>query len=125
MLANLLLLFVLGLVVGSFLGVLVLRMPLREPVILARSACPYCRRELTAVELIPVISWVIQLRRCRSCSAKLSSFYPAMELSAGAVAVLSGWLLSGFWVVAGCLAGWTVLAFAAWQFSNSGSGARL
>src|SRR6185437_435232 len=113
MLANLLLLFVLGLVVGSFLGVLVLRIPLREPVIFARSACPYCRRELTAVELIPVISWAVQRRRCRSCNAKLSSFYPAMELAAGAVAVVSGWLLSGFWVVAGCLAGWMVLAFAA------------
>ena len=47
------------------------------------------------------------------------------QLAAGAVAVLSGWLLSGFWVVAGCLAGWMVLAFAAWKFSNSGSGARL
>jgi prepilin signal peptidase PulO-like enzyme (type II secretory pathway) len=125
MLANLLLLFVLGLVVGSFLGVLVLRIPLREPVILARSACPHCRRELTPVELIPVISWVIQRRRCRGCSAKLSSFYPAMELSAGAVAVVSGWLLSGFWIIAGCLAGWLVLALAAWQFSNSGSGTRL
>lgn len=125
MLANLLLLFLLGLVVGSFLGVLVLRLPLREPVVLARSACTHCRRELAAVELIPVISWVIQRRRCRSCSTKLSSFYPAMELSAGAIAVGSGWLLSGVWIIAGCLAGWTVLALAAWQFNNSGSGARL
>ena len=125
MLANLLLLFVLGLVVGSFLGVLVLRIPLGEPVIFSRSACPHCQHELTAMELIPVISWIVQRRRCRSCDAKISSFYPAMELAAAAIAVASGWLLPGFWIIAGCLAGWIVLALGAWQFSNSGSGARL
>jgi prepilin signal peptidase PulO-like enzyme (type II secretory pathway) len=125
MLAKLLFLSVLGLVAGSFLGVLVLRLPRREPVILARSACPYCGHELTAAELIPVISWILQRRRCRTCKAKLSSFYPAIELAAALIAVASGWLLPGFWIVAGCLAGWTILAFAAWRFSNSGSGARL
>src|SRR6478752_1170431 len=106
MLANLLLLFLLGLVVGSFLGVLVVRLPRREPVILARSACPHCGHELTATELIPVVSWLIQLRRCRTCKAKLSGFYPAIELAAAAIAIASGWLFSGFWIVAGCLAGW-------------------
>jgi prepilin signal peptidase PulO-like enzyme (type II secretory pathway) len=125
MLANLLLLLVLGLVVGSFLGVLALRLPRREPVILARSACPHCGHELTAAELIPVISWIIQRRRCRTCKAKLSGFYPAMELASAAIAVASGWLLSGFWVIVGCLSGWAILALAAWRFSNSGSGARL
>jgi leader peptidase (prepilin peptidase)/N-methyltransferase len=125
MLANLLLLLVLGLVVGSFLGVLVLRLPQREPIIFARSACPHCGHKLTAAELIPVMSWIIQRRRCRTCKAKLSGFYPAMELMAAAVAVASGWLLSGFWIIAGCLAGWMILALAAWRFSNPGSGARL
>src|SRR5579862_6550389 len=125
MLANLLLLFLLGLVVGSFLGVLGVRLPRREPVMLARSACPHCGHELTASELIPVISWIIQRRRCRTCAAKLSVFYPTMELAAAAIAVASGWLFSGFWIVAGCVAGWAVLALAAWRFSNSGSGATL
>lgn len=125
MLAHLLLLSILGLVVGSFLGVLVLRLPRHEPVIFARSACPYCGHELTAAELIPVISWIAQRRRCRSCKAKLSGFYPAMELAAAAIAVASGWLLPGFWIIAGCFTGWAILALAAWQFSNSGSGTRL
>ena len=125
MLANLLPLLVLGLVVGSFLGVLVVRLPRREPVILAQSACPHCGHELTATELIPVVSWLIQLRRCRTCKAKLSGFYPAIELAAAAIAIASGWLFSGFWIVAGCFAGWGILAFAAWQFSNYRSDARL
>ena len=45
--------------------------------------------------------------------------------AAAAIAVASGWLLSGFWIIAGCLAGWVILALAAWRFSRSGSGARL
>jgi prepilin signal peptidase PulO-like enzyme (type II secretory pathway) len=125
MLANLLLLLVLGLVVGSFLGVLVLRLPRHEPVILARSACPHCGHELTAAELIPVISWLIQRRRCRTCSVKLSGFYPAIELASAAIAVASGWLFSGVWIAAGCLIGWIILALVAWRLSNSGSHVRL
>jgi prepilin signal peptidase PulO-like enzyme (type II secretory pathway) len=125
MLANLLLLLVLGLVVGSFLGVLVLRLPRHEPVVLARSACPHCGHELTAAELIPVISWLIQRHRCRTCSAKLSSFYPAIELASAAIAVASGWLFSGVWIAAGCVAGWVILALMAWRFSNSDASPRL
>jgi leader peptidase (prepilin peptidase)/N-methyltransferase len=122
---DLLFLAMLGMVVGSFLGSLVLRVPRGEPLIFARSACPHCGRELTAIELIPVVSWVAQGRRCRTCGVALSGFYPAMEFAASAVAVVSGWLLPGLWIVAGCLAGWTILALAAWRLSNLGSGTRL
>jgi leader peptidase (prepilin peptidase)/N-methyltransferase len=115
----------LGTVVGSFLGVIVLRLPRGEPVVLARSACPHCGRELTAAELIPIVSWVIQGRRCRTCKAVLSGFYPAMELAAAAIAVVSGWLLHGLWIVAACVVGWTILALAAWRLSNLGTGTRL
>jgi leader peptidase (prepilin peptidase) / N-methyltransferase len=121
----LLLLAMLGLVAGSFLGSLVLRVPRGEPVILARSACPHCGRELTALELIPVASWIVQGGRCRSCGGALSLFYPAMELAACAIAIASGCLLHGLWIAAGCFAGWMILALAAWGLSNLVPGRRL
>jgi leader peptidase (prepilin peptidase)/N-methyltransferase len=111
---GLLMLGVLGLVVGSFVGSLVLRVPRGEPVMLARSSCPHCGHQLTAIELIPVVSWIIQRRRCRNCDSRLSAFYPIVELLAGAVAVAAGSVLHGLWIAAGCLTGWGILALAAW-----------
>jgi prepilin signal peptidase PulO-like enzyme (type II secretory pathway) len=123
--AELFLLAVFGLVIGSFLGLLVVRLPKGEPIIFARSACPHCRRELTAMDLIPVVSWLSQGGRCRTCGAGLSIFYPAVELAAAAIAVAAGWLLTGLWIIFGCIAGWAFLAFAAWRWSSLRSRVRL
>src|ERR1044072_1670869 len=77
-----------GLAIGSFLGVLVLRMPQGRPVAMARSACPHCGRVLGPGELIPVVSWLVQRRRCRGWGTKLAVFCPGIELSAAGGA---GW----------------------------------
>jgi leader peptidase (prepilin peptidase)/N-methyltransferase len=68
------------------------------------------------LELIPILSWIIQRRRCRSCGATLSSFYPIIELAAAVIAVSVGLTTDGPWIIAGCAAGWLFLAFAAWQW---------
>lgn len=101
-----------GLAVGSFLGVLVLRLPRRQPVAMARSQCAHCGHVLRPGELIPVASWLIQRRRCRCCGARLSAFYPIMELAAAAVAI--GTLLVLPWPesILACLSGWVLLAAA-------------
>jgi prepilin signal peptidase PulO-like enzyme (type II secretory pathway) len=122
---ELILLAVFGLVIGSFLGSLAVRVPKGESIIFARSACPHCRRELTALELIPVISWLSQRGRCRACEGKLSIYYPAVELGAAAIAVAAGWLLTGLWIVVGCIAGWAFIALAAWKWSSHHSQVRL
>jgi leader peptidase (prepilin peptidase)/N-methyltransferase len=101
-----------GLAVGSFLGVLVLRLPRRRPVAMARSQCPHCGRVLTAWELIPILSWLIQRRRCRACGAKLSAFYPLMELAASGIAVAAVSFAPWPESILACIAGWALLVAA-------------
>jgi leader peptidase (prepilin peptidase) / N-methyltransferase len=108
-----------GLAIGSFLGVLVLRLPRGRPVAMARSACTQCGRVLGPGELVPVVSWLVQGRRCRGCGTKLALFYPAIELASGAVAaaavVLVPWPLSA----AACLAGWGLVGLIALAVTHS------
>lgn len=98
--------------VGSFLGVLVLRIPAGLPVGLARSACPHCGHRLGVGDLVPVFSWVFSGGRCRHCSAELGLFYPAIELAAVAIALWAAAVLPGSLVLAGCVLGWALLAAA-------------
>lgn len=78
---------ILGLLVGSFLNVLVLRMRTGLSPAKGRSMCFSCGKTLGAIELIPVVSYVIQRGRCVSCEAKISAQYPLVE---SATAVLFG-----------------------------------
>jgi leader peptidase (prepilin peptidase)/N-methyltransferase len=99
--------------VGSFLGVLIERLPAGRPVVLARSTCDHCGRTLAVSDLVPLGSYLARRGRCACGEARLSAFYPAIELAAlavalSAVAVLSGWLL---WASRGL--GWALLALAA------------
>ena len=98
-----------GLVVGSFLGTLVLRPPKGLPVVSGRSVCPACGHQLKAGELIPVVSWLVQRRRCRACAQPIPVFYPAMEIAGALVAALSLAVVPWpFWLAA-CAGGWLLL----------------
>lgn len=63
--------FALGACVFSFLGVVVWRLPRRESVVKGRSHCPVCGRTLSAAELIPCLSYLLQGGKCRGCGAKI------------------------------------------------------
>jgi leader peptidase (prepilin peptidase) / N-methyltransferase len=98
--------------IGSFLSVLVVRLPAAEPVAVSRSRCPACNHVLGPFDLLPFASWLLRGGRCRYCRGPISLFYPAMELGAAAVALsaalaVEGWLM---WVT--CLLGWALLALA-------------
>jgi leader peptidase (prepilin peptidase)/N-methyltransferase len=131
--------FVLGLIVGSFLNVVVYRLPIMlerdwrsqatdllrpagetapvsaplERVTLStpRSACPNCKARITALQNIPVVSWLVLRGRCASCKAKISVRYPLVELTTG---VLSAWVAwhFGFGAPAACalLLTWALIA---------------
>ncbi|HWA89242.1 MAG TPA: prepilin peptidase [Rhizomicrobium sp.] len=103
-----------GLVIGSFLSVLVTRLPEGEPIAMARSRCPRCGRTLSPAELIPLLSWLVQRGRCRACGGGISLFYPAMEVAAALVAVAAIVLFPWPALVAICLVGWALLGLGAW-----------
>lgn len=80
---------VLGLLMGSFANVLILRDDRLQTVWTGRSECPTCKRPLGALDLVPVLSWLVLRGRCRSCKAPISWQYPLVELSMGLLAYLS------------------------------------
>lgn len=99
--------------VGSFLGVIVTRFEQPGSILFGRSACPKCGARLTPRDLVPILSWLALRGRCRHCGKLIEAFYPAMELSAVAVAAWCAVLASGWVLWASCLLGWTLLALAA------------
>lgn len=72
----------LGLIVGSFLNVVILRYNTGRT-IGGRSGCMVCKKQLTWKELIPIISWIIQKGRCKECKTRISMQYPLVELFTG------------------------------------------
>ena len=75
--------FVLGLLVGSFLNVVIHRLPRGESVVRPRSRCPRCGHPITALENVPVLSYLALRGRCRGCGERIGLRYPALELATG------------------------------------------
>jgi leader peptidase (prepilin peptidase)/N-methyltransferase len=99
--------------IGSFLSVLVVRLPVSAPVVVGRSRCRACERTLAPVDLVPIISQLVQGGRCRYCHARISMLYPALEVAAVVVALWGATELDGALYWASCVLGWALLALAA------------
>ena len=76
-----------GLVVGSFLNVVIYRLPRRISTVRPRSRCPYCGGAIRASDNIPLLSWLRLGGKCRSCAAPISARYPLVEALMGALFV--------------------------------------
>src|SRR5437588_10209558 len=70
---------VFGSLVGSFLNVVIYRVPRGESIVRPGSRCPSCGRTLRAFENVPILSWVALRGRCRSCGVPISARYPLVE----------------------------------------------
>lgn len=77
-----------GVVIGSFLNVLILRLPIHESITLKRSHCMSCGHTLAWYELFPLFSYVFLGGRCRHCKAHISAQYPIVEAANGILYVL-------------------------------------
>ncbi len=73
--------FLFGAIIGSFLNVLVWRLPRGESVVRPRSYCPACGTPIPARWNIPIISWVLLRGRCRNCAVSISARYPLVEFA--------------------------------------------
>ena len=80
-----------GAVAGSFLNVIIYRLPLGKSIVWPSSACPRCGRELSWYENIPVASWLWLRGRCSACKTRISARYPLIEIATGALFALVGW----------------------------------
>lgn len=111
---------VFGLLVGSFLNVVIYRIPKmmqresdnyvanelgkelphtdRFNLMVPRSACPHCGHQITALENIPVISWLFLRGKCSQCKAPISARYPAIELLTGVLSGLMVWTFGSGWM---------------------------
>jgi len=81
-------LFLFGLLIGSFLNVVIHRLPRGESLLLPGSRCITCGRSLRAWELVPIVSYLAQLGRCRGCGENISWRYPLNELATGVLFAL-------------------------------------
>lgn len=86
--ALLLLAAVVGAIIGSFITLLTHRLPLGNPVVVTRSKCPKCKKQLKVVDLIPILSWTAFLGKCRHCKKSIGARYPLTELACAAGAVI-------------------------------------
>lgn len=89
MIFNLIFNFTLGASIGSFLNVLIYRIPRKIQVSSGRSFCPNCGHKLSFFDLIPILSYIFLKGRCRYCAEKISTLYPIVEILSGLVFLFS------------------------------------
>ena len=78
----------LGLIVGSYLNVVIHRLPRRESTVLPRSRCPFCGSLIRAWDNLPVVSWVLLRGRCRDCHSPIAVRYPMVEAATSGLFLL-------------------------------------
>ncbi len=81
--------FVVGATVGSFLNVVIGRLPDGESVVSPRSRCPRCLKQIAWYDNIPIVSWIVLRAKCRNCKAPISARYPLVELLMGCIGAAS------------------------------------
>src|SRR4051794_21572143 len=74
-----------GAVIGSFLNVVVYRLPLGQSLVKPRSHCPSCDTPVSPYDNVPLLSWLFLRGRCRHCGERISARYPAVELATAVV----------------------------------------
>jgi len=83
--------FIFGAIVGSFLNVVIHRVPNEESIIFPNSACPNCKNSIKPYDNIPLLSWLVLRGKCRNCKSAISPRYPAVELLTAIIFTVVFW----------------------------------
>lgn len=89
----------LGLLLGSFANVVIMRVPESGSVVSPPSACPGCRARISARDNVPVVSWLLLRGRCRHCQEAISVRYPLVEAAMAAVFAAVAWRVGLDWAL--------------------------
>lgn len=109
-----------GLVVGSFLNVVIYRVPRHLSVARPPSFCPICASPVRAVDNVPLFSWIALGGRCRHCRAPISARYPAVEAGTGTLFAVLALVVGPHWAIPGlCVLGATLAASSAIELDGS------
>lgn len=109
-----LIVFILGAAVGSFLNVVIYRVPAGLSILTPPSHCPHCRQRLKFYDNIPILGWLLLKGRCRSCRAAIACRYPLVEAITGVLFLAAFWQFGVSWYTVSVFAliGWLLaLAF--------------
>ena len=105
----------LGLCIGSFLNVVICRIPAKKSISFPGSHCPYCLKKLMVYDLIPVLSWLALRGRCRYCLKKISYRYPIVEILTSIfflISVIDGSTINNnYSMVVTIISGWVLFSF--------------
>ena len=102
----------LGAIVGSFLATIVIRWPMGTSIANGRSRCDGCGISLSPLSLVPVISYILQRGKCRSCDAAINPRHIWIESGAAIIGAVALAVSPGWEGLAGALFGWILLALA-------------
>ncbi len=105
--------FIFGSMIGSFLNVVIRRLPLGEGIAWGRSYCPHCHHTLAAWQLIPLISYLILKGKCHYCQSSIGRNYPGLEFVNGLLyLVIICFFGFNYFAIIGCFLGSALLALA-------------
>jgi leader peptidase (prepilin peptidase)/N-methyltransferase len=112
--------FLLGLIIGSFLNVCIARLPKDESIVFPPSRCPKCLASIKPYDNLPVLSYLLLRGRCRSCGEPISAKYPFVELLTGVVTAVfvSAWLGNPGWLAVSLLACYVLIVVSVIDFET-------
>jgi leader peptidase (prepilin peptidase)/N-methyltransferase len=101
-----------GAIIGSFLATIVSRWPRGQSVVTGRSRCDGCGRSLNALDLVPLVGWLVRRGKCRTCGMRIDLAHPLIELGCALIGGFCAWSFPPVPALMFAIGGWLLLSLA-------------